>query len=117
MSQNMLMKFSQPLEKNSMNNLKAAGLGLIVLVLFLACQKPAVIEYVKYTNDLAVPRISAEEAKKEYDAGNAVFVDSRGQAAFDVEHLPGAIVVPFQPGVDQSYDNLPKGKKIIVYCS
>ncbi|HQZ96689.1 MAG TPA: rhodanese-like domain-containing protein [Pyrinomonadaceae bacterium] len=100
-----------------MNKLKASGLSLFVLVLFLACQKPAVIEYVKYTNDLAVPRISAEEAKKEYDAGNVVFVDSRGQAAFDVEHLPGAIVVPYQPGVEQSYDNLPKGKKIIVYCS
>ncbi len=100
-----------------MQKLKASALALFVLALFLACQKPAVIEYVKYTNDLAVPRISAEEAKKEFDAGNAVFVDSRGQAAFDVEHLPGAIVVPYQPGTDQNYDNLPKGKKIIVYCS
>ena len=100
-----------------MDKLKASVLAVFVLTLFLACQKPAVIEYVKYTNDLAVPRISAEEAKKEYDAGNVVFVDSRGQAAFDVEHLPGAIVVPYQPGTEQSYDNLPKGKKIIVYCS
>ena len=67
-----------------MNKLKASGLSLFVLVLFLACQKPAVIEYVKYTNDLAVPRISAEEAKKEYYAGNIVFINSRWKASFDV---------------------------------
>ncbi|MFT3744261.1 MAG: rhodanese-like domain-containing protein [Pyrinomonadaceae bacterium] len=90
----------------------------IAAILFaVACQQPRVIEYVKYVNDAGVPRISAEEAKKDLDAGNAVFVDSRGQAAFDVEHLPGAIVIPYQPGVEQSYDTLPKGKKIIVYCS
>jgi len=74
------------------------------------------IEYVKYDNELAVPRISADEAKKDYDAGNVVFVDSRGQAAFDVEHLPGSIVIPYG-APETEFDKLPKGKKIIVYCS
>lgn len=87
---------------------------LVVVALLIACQKP--LEYVKYDNDLAVPRISAEEAKKEYDAGNAVFVDSRGQGAFDLEHLPGAIVIAYG-SPDTEFDKLPKGKKIIVYCS
>ena len=99
-----------------MKNLKASLLALSLMVMFLACQKPAVIEFVKYTNDLAVPRISAEDAKKEFDAGNVIFVDSRGDAAFDVEHLPGAISIPFSGG-EQNFDKLPKGKKIIVYCS
>lgn len=61
-------------------------------------------------------RISAEEAKKDYDAGNAVFVDSRGQAAFDVEHLPEAIVIAYG-APETEFDKLPKGKKIIIYCS
>lgn len=87
------------------------------MLVVAACQKPLQIEYVKYTNDLAVPRISAEEAKKDFDAGHVVFVDSRGQAAFDVEHLPGALVIPYTGKNDENFDGLPKGKKIIVYCS
>ena len=91
--------------------------AVLATLLVFACQKPVVIEYVAYVNDAAVPRISAEDAKKEYDAGNAIFVDSRGQAAFDVEHLPGAIVIPYTGTADQNFDQVPKGKKIIVYCS
>lgn len=100
-----------------MKMIKASVFALFFIGLFMACQQPLVIEYVKYDNDLTVPRISAEEAKKEYDAGNVVFVDSRGQAAFDAEHLPGAIVIPYSAAGDQNFDALPKGKKIIVYCS
>ena len=100
-----------------MKTWKFAILALFSLSLLLACQKPLVLEYVKYDNDLAVPRISAEEAKKEYDAGNAVFVDSRGDAAFDVEHLPGALSIQYSAAGDSSFDKIPKGKKIIVYCS
>ena len=92
-------------------------LVLIFAILFaIACQKPLVLEYVKYENDAGVPRVSAEDAKKDFDAGNAIFVDSRAQAAFDVEHLPGAINIPFG-SPDTEFDKLPKGKKIIVYCS
>src|SRR5436305_12418479 len=93
--------------------------GTLVALLSIvvgACQRGAQIEYVKYENDAAVPRISAEDAKKEADAGNAVFVDSRGDAAFKQEHLPGAMVIPFG-APDDKFSSLPKGKKIIVYCS
>lgn len=91
-------------------------LSLFSITLLLACQTEPKIEYVKYVNEAAVPRISVEEAKKEYDAGRAVFVDSRGQTAFDAEHLPGAVVIPYENG-QPKYEALPKGKKIIVYCS
>ena len=93
--------------------------GCILLFLFLfftACQRGQSLEYVKYETDAAVPRISAEDAKKEFDAGNAVFVDSRGDAAFKEEHLPGAMVIQFGSS-DDKFSSLPKGKKIIVYCS
>ena len=89
------------------------------LVLGFACrqsgtQTPA---YAKYESDATVPRISAEEAKKEFDAGTAVFVDSRSEVAFAQEHLPGAIVIPFGAGAEDKFGTLPQGKKVIVYCS
>lgn len=82
----------------------------------MACQQPLVLDYKKYDNDLAVPRISVEEAKKDFDAGHVVFVDSRGTGAFDVEHLPGAIAIAYNDP-ESEYDKLPKGKKIVIYCS
>ena len=67
----------------------------------------------KYENDAAVPRISVADAKKEVDAGKAVIVDSRAESAYKAEHIAGSINV-----TDESkFDTLPKGKKIIVYCS
>lgn len=97
--------------------MRYAALILILSIgLLMACQAEPKLEYVKYINEQAVPRISVEDAKKEIDAGRAVFIDSRGQTAFDAEHLPGAIVLPYENG-QPKFDALPKGKKIIVYCS
>ena len=88
------------------------------LVLAACVTPPPKLEYVEYLNDAAVPRISPQDAKKDFDAGNAIFVDSRGQAAYDVEHLPGAIVIAYLgENTEYNFDALPKGKKIIVYCS
>ena len=87
-----------------------------VVIAFLAACKPAEIEYVKYDSEEAVPRISAADAKKEVDAGNAVLVDSRDAGAFNFERLPGAINIQAGSSTDK-FDQLPKGKKIIVYCS
>lgn len=89
--------------------------SLLATVVF-ACQSAPVIEYVKYDNELAVPRISAQDAKKDFDAGHVVFVDTRGKGAFDVEHLPGAVVIEYN-APETEFDKLPKGKKIILYCS
>jgi rhodanese-related sulfurtransferase len=67
----------------------------------------------KYENEAAVPRISVADAKKEVDAGTAVIVDSRAEAAYKAEHIAGSINV-----ADEAKSNtLPKGKKLIVYCS
>lgn len=97
--------------------LSAISLLAAALVFAFACrQADAPIEYVKYENDASVPRITAEEAKKGFDAGRVIFVDSRGDAAFNEEHLPGSISIPFGSTEDK-YSQLPKGKKIITYCS
>ena len=88
---------------------------VIGLTFILACQKVQLAEYKKFENDVEVPRISVEEAKKNYDTGNVVVVDSRPEVAFKNEHITGAINIPFG-SPDDKFSALPQGKKIIVYC-
>ncbi len=95
---------------------KAFAILFLPLVLFMACQKAETIEYFEYVDEAAVPRITAENAKKEFDAGRAIFVDSRGESAWKAEHLPGALEISLN-SPDDKFSQLPKGKKIIVYCS
>jgi len=98
------------------NQLALVAFAASIAVFGLACQKAEELQYFEYVNDAAVPRISAEDAKKEVDAGNAVLVDSRGDGAYNAEHLPGALNIAFG-SPDDKFSQLPKGKKIIVYCS
>ena len=62
------------------------------------------------------PRISLADAKKEYDAGNAIIVDVRDVNAYKQEHIKGALNIPIA-NVAANEDKLTKNKKIIVYCS
>lgn len=61
------------------------------------------------------PRISLADAKKAYDAG-ATVVDVRDATAYKTEHIKGALHIPMSEAAANE-DKLPKGKKIIVYCS
>ena len=97
-----------------------AFFSLAVAVAFaaiiLGCKTAApVTPYQKFTNDSEVPRISLVDAKAAYDAGDAVIVDARAEAAYRAEHVKDAINIPL--GNNENFDQLPKGKKIIVYCS
>lgn len=62
------------------------------------------------------PRITLADAKKEYDAGVAVIVDVRPEAAYKEEHVKGALNITVDT-LPASLNKLPKGKKIIAYCS
>ncbi|CAN5748429.1 hypothetical protein BH20ACI4_BH20ACI4_21270 [soil metagenome] len=62
------------------------------------------------------PRITLAEAKKEFDAGNAIFVDTRAEGSYKTEHIKGAINVPAE-AAETRYKEIPTGKKIIAYCS
>jgi len=86
-----------------------------VAVFIQACQSVSAIEYVKYDTDAAVPRISVEDAKKEFDAGNAVIIDTRSDVLFKAEHIAGSIDIPVLS--EDTLKGLPKGKKLILYCS
>ena len=62
------------------------------------------------------PRISLAEAKKDFDNKAAVFVDTHAKEQFELEHVAGAINVRANT-IKQNLDKIPKGKKIIAYCS
>jgi hypothetical protein len=62
------------------------------------------------------PRITLADAKKDFDAGNVVFVDTRAKAAYDTEHIKGSINMTTSD-VETRYKEIPAGKKIIAYCS
>ena len=85
-------------------------------LLLLACSKPAA-EFVKYKAEADVPRINVQDAKAAVDRDEAVIVDSRPEDAYKTEHIAGAINIPLGTGAEEKFASLPKGKKIIVYCS
>jgi hypothetical protein len=62
------------------------------------------------------PRISLAEAKADFDAGTAVFIDTHSPATYETEHVAGSINVPATE-LAANIDKIPKGKKLIAYCS
>ena len=97
-------------------NMKKISSFIILLLFFTSCQKTQVAEYRKYANDADVPRMSIEDAKKDYDAGTAIIVDSRPDSGYNQEHIAKSINIPLG-STDDKFAALPKDKKIIVYCS
>ncbi len=61
-------------------------------------------------------RISLADAKKEFDADNVIFIDTRAEASYKNEHIKGAINITEQT-LEEKYKEIPKDKKIIAYCS
>lgn len=99
------------------------------LVLFTACQKATTAKLdTKQTPPAAnanqksaapaqdAPRISLEDAKKDFDAGTAIFVDTRAEVPYQQEHIKGAINIPAE-AMETRYKEIPTDKKIIAYCS
>jgi 3-mercaptopyruvate sulfurtransferase SseA len=94
--------------------LKAFMMICLGIFAVAACQKAD--DFVKYKSDADVPRISLADAKKDFDAGDAVFIDSRNEETYKGEHIKGSINIPFGEQ-DKMMDKVPKGKKLIIYCS
>ena len=62
------------------------------------------------------PRITLAEAKKDFDAGTAVFIDTHMPEQYEQRHIKGSINVPAN-NMEPYVNKIPKGKKIIAYCS
>ena len=61
-------------------------------------------------------RISLEDAKKAFDDGTAIFIDTRSETTYKQEHIKGSINIP-TGSLDANINKLSKGKKLIAYCS
>ncbi len=93
---------------------------IVALLALLACCKSETyknaVSSTSFNSDADVPRISLADAKKDFDTGAVVIVDSRAEAAYKQEHIAGSINVPLG-SPDTEFSKIPQGKKIIVYCS
>ena len=89
---------------------------VLVVAAFTGCKESALAQYSKFSSDADVPRITVEDAKKAVDAGTAVIIDVRAEAAYNLEHIAGSSNVPIG-SKDDKIDALPKDKKLILYCS
>ncbi|HZH32799.1 MAG TPA: rhodanese-like domain-containing protein [Pyrinomonadaceae bacterium] len=61
-------------------------------------------------------RATVEETQKAIEAGTAVVVDVRDEAAYKASHIKSAISIPLQQ-FDKRMGELPKDKLIITYCA
>jgi 3-mercaptopyruvate sulfurtransferase SseA len=61
-------------------------------------------------------RISAADARKAVEKGEAVLVDVRPKESYDAEHAQGALTLPL-PEIPVRANELPKDKLVITYCT
>lgn len=69
-----------------------------------------------HSQDNNAARITLADAKKAFDEGTAVFVDTRDSSSYNFNRIKGAIHLPMSEFAT-GWQKLPKGKKIIAYCS
>ncbi|MEB3196436.1 MAG: rhodanese-like domain-containing protein [Candidatus Sericytochromatia bacterium] len=59
---------------------------------------------------------TTELHQKRQSVQDWLIVDVRSREAFDMEHLPGAISVPYSQ-IDQRLKDLPRDRQIVLYCA
>ena len=65
----------------------------------------------------SMPRVKVEEAKAEVANGSAVIIDVRGSETYKNAHIKGALDYPLARLEQSDFKDLPKGKRIIAYCT
>jgi 3-mercaptopyruvate sulfurtransferase SseA len=61
-------------------------------------------------------RVTADEMDTMVKNGEAIIVDVRNQASFDMGHIPGAKLIPAGEILNH-LNELPRDKMIVTYCS
>jgi len=96
----------------------AIGL-LLVLVVTAGCggRQSAVQAAKPAPNFPEGPYVSVDDLKREMERGaDFVILDARPKADYELDHIPGAISMPFFE-VEQRYKELPRDKWIVAYCA
>lgn len=66
-----------------------------------------------------LPQINALQAMSLYQAGDALFVDSRDADDYARDHIPGAVNLPMRKWAElwpQAEPQLPKDRTLVLYC-
>jgi 3-mercaptopyruvate sulfurtransferase SseA len=63
-----------------------------------------------------VPRVTSAELQKMIQSGDAVIIDVRAADNYTSAHIPGALHIPLS-FIDQEAAYLPRGKRIVTYCT
>jgi 3-mercaptopyruvate sulfurtransferase SseA len=97
------------------------GLMLLVAVVVLLIQSQQTSPLTSSTQNPNIPypeveRISVQDAKTAYDAGTAVFVDSRSIDSYNTGHIPGALSIP-EDEIETRFTELNPNDWIITYCT
>jgi 3-mercaptopyruvate sulfurtransferase SseA len=69
-----------------------------------------------HDHNVGGPRISVDELKQLHQAGNVTVIDVRDANAYMGGHIPGALHIPLA-FVQGEISYLPRGKKIVTYCT
>lgn len=73
-------------------------------------------EATQIPNITDVERISVEDTKARFDAGDAVIVDVRSAMEYEMGHIPGATHIP-RVEIEDRLEELPREAEIILYCT
>ena len=97
-----------------MKTLVLLMLPFVALPVFGQIQSRVFKATIDALNRETVPYVSCEELKRWPDA---VLLDTRARAEFDVSHLPGARWVGYDEFDLSRVQDLPKTARLVVYCS
>ena len=99
---------------------KAAALMTAVLFVLMAaafaagCSKTS--DYEK-PEDVTFTHLEPDDAAAMVEKGGCVIVDVRGEPQYDLEHIPGAICIPYDSEDSVFEEALPdKDAEILLYC-
>ena len=69
------------------------------------------------TTDSQVPRIKPQKLKERLDAGeDVIVVDAMSREDYERRHVRGALSIPLYK-IEERHGELPKEKKIVLYCT
>ena len=77
---------------------------------------PASTQSVTADEASTVARIAPEELKSLVDRGAVTVIDVRDAEHFNIGHIPGAVHIPMAQ-VEGEIASIPKGKRIVTYCT